>query len=78
MFDNRDKRIQITFLRTCFAWMQTAEWQKGEMIKKWKVYLSKIYTCTDVYFVLCNQPETCLQKKKYSKFSQIFSAGQRV
>ena len=69
MIENRDKRIQITFLRTCFAWMQTAEWQKGEMTKKWKTYLSKICTCADDYFVLCNQPETCLQKKKYLKFS---------
>ena len=49
--------------------MQTAEWQKSELIKKWKTRLSKICTWTEDYFVLCNEPETCLQKKKNPKFS---------
>lgn len=53
--------------------MQTAEWQKSELIKKWKTRLSKICTCTEDYFVLCNEPETCLQKKKIPQvFVNIF------
>ena len=69
MFENRDKRIQIPFLESVLLECRS---------KSKKTHFSKIRPCTEDYFVLFYEPETCLQKKKYLNFSYIVSAGQRV